>query len=226
MGKRKLFKHIFCLILVILLSSGCSLVYVNKQSINEILDNLLTTNNILKTESFDGYSYYLPQGVNLKSGRSANSVLYSNHNKMYLYVDLVSYYHKVENNYEVNKNAYYSRKLDLNNKQGYLEINEVDNKYYIEFMFNYGKIEAYIDKKDLNQTITNMCYILNSLKFEDSLLEFLIGESSLNYNEEKYNIYKVNGTEVSNFLEAADEYDSGRKDSKDEDRLEIDKTIE
>ena len=226
MEKLRLFKQIFCLILVILLLSGCSLVYVNKQSIDEILDNLLTTNNTLMTESFDGYSYYLPQGVNLKSGRSSNSVLYSNHNKMYLYVDLVSYYHKVENNYKINKNAYYSRKIELNNKQGYLEINEVDNKYYIEFMFNYGKIEAYVDKKELNQTLTNMSYILNSIKFEDNILDFLIGESSLNYDEEKYNIYKINGTEVSNFLEAAGEYDTGRKDSKDEDRLEIDKTIE
>ena len=226
MGKLRLFKQVSCLILVILLLSGCSLVYVNKQSIDEILDSILTTNNNLKTESFDGYSYYLPQGVNLKSGRSSNSVLYNNHNKMYLYVDLVSYYHKIENNYEVNKDAYYSRKIDLNNKSGYLEINEVDNKYYIEFMFNYGKIEAYVNKKELNQTVTNMAYILNSIKFYDSLLEFLIGESSLNYREESYNIYKVNGTEVSNFLEVADQYDSGRKDSKDEDRLEIDKTIE
>lgn len=226
MEKLRLFKQVFCLILVILLLSGCSLVYVNKQSIDEILDNILTMNNNLKTESFDGYSYFLPQGVNIKSARSSNSVLYSNHDKMYLYVDLVSYYHKVENKYEVNKKAYYSRKIELNNKKGYLEINEVDNKYYIEFMFNYGKIEAYVDKKELNKTLTNMSYILNSIKFEDSILGFLIGESSLNYNEEKYNIYKVNGTEVSNFLEAAGEYDTGRKDSKDEDRLEIDKTIE
>ena len=226
MGKLRLFKQVSCLILVILLLSGCSLVYVNKQSIDEILDSILTTNNNLKTESFDGYSYYLPQGVNLKSGRNSNSVLYSNHNKMYLYVDLVSYYHKKENNYETNANAYYSRKIDLNNKTGYLEINEVDNKYYIEFMYNYGKIEAYVDKKELNKTLTNMSYILNSIKFEDNILGFLIGESSLNYNEEKYNIYKVNGTEVSNFLDVADQYDTGRKDSKDEDRLEIDKTIE
>ena len=226
MKKHRLLMQIFCLIFIILLSSGCSLVYVNKQSIDEILDTILSTDTSLKTESFDGYSYYLPLGVNLKAGRNSNSVLYSNHNKMYLYVDLVSYYHKVDNSYQINNNAYYSRKIDINGKQGYLEINEIDDRYYIDFMYNYGKIEAYVEKQELNKTLTNMAYILKSIKYKDSILEFLIGKSSLNYNEEKYNIYKVNGNDSSNFLEVLEHYDVGRLDSKDEDKLEIDKTIE
>ena len=226
MGKHRLLKQIFTLAFIILLLSGCSLVYVNKQSIDEILDSILSIETNLKTESFDGYSYYLPHGVNLKAGRNSNSVLYSNHNKMYLYVDLVSYYHKVNNTYQENSDAYYSRKIDINGKQGYLEINEIDNKYYIDYMYNYGKIEAYVPKQDLNKTLTNMSYILKSIQFKDSILDFLIGKSSLNYNEEKYNIYKVNGNDKSNFLQALEQYDVGRLDSKDEDILEIDKTME
>lgn len=222
--KLRLFRQIFIFAGIILLLSGCSIVNINKQSIDEIVDDILSTNTNLKTISLEGYSYYLPQGVNLKSNKFMNSVLYYNHKKMYLYVDLLSYYYKVDNSYKEN-GSYYSRKLDFNNKTGYLEINELDNEYYIEFMYNYSKIEAYTKKEDLNKTLTVMAYILNSVRFQNNVLDSLVGEGALNYKEEQYNIYKSNNND-SDFLDIAEQYDDGRKNSKNEDILDIGKNLE
>ena len=224
MKKHRFFKCLFCLSIILLLS-GCSVVYINKQSVEEIVDDILSQSTNLKTVSLEGYSYYLPQGVNLKSSRNLNSVLYYNHNKMYLYVDLVSYYHNIDNTYEENS-AYYSRKIDKNGKSGYLEITKLENEYFIEFMYNYSKIEAYVKENDINKTVTVMAYILNSIKFNDSILNALVGDGSINYNEETFNIYKSNGNDGSNFLDIIEQYDDGRMNSKDEDVLDLEESIE
>ncbi len=218
-------KRIFVSAMVILLLSGCSVVYINKQSIDEVVDTILAHDTDLKTISVEGYSYYLPQGVNLKNNKFMNSVLYYNHRKMYLYVDLISYYHKKE--YEYKKNdSYYSRALEFNNKKGYLEITELDNEYFIEFMYNYSKMEAYVKKEDLKKTLTVMAYILNSIKYQDNTLDSLVGDGTLNYREEQFNIFKSTGNDNSDFLETAEQYDDGRKNSKDEDILDIEKNVE
>ena len=144
---------------------------------------------------------------------------------MYLYVDLVSYYHNIDNTYEENS-AYYSRKIDKNGKSGYLEITKLENEYFIEFMYNYSKIEAYVKENDINKTVTVMAYILNSIKFNDSILNALVGDGSINYNEETFNIYKSNGNDGSNFLDIIEQYDDGRMNSKDEDVLDLEESIE
>lgn len=223
MKKISLLKYVG-LTAIILLLSGCSVVYINSKTIDEAYGSILGTKTKLKSVSLDGYSYYLPQGVNLKVGSGANSILYYQHSKMYMYVDLVSYYHKVENTYKENKTSFYSKKIDINGKSGYLEITEISDKYFIEFMYNYSKVEAYSNKKNLNKTITVISYILNSIKYQDMLLDSLVGEKSLNYTEEQFNIFKSTGSD-SNFLDIIEKYDNGRLNSKDEDLLELDENI-
>ena len=193
------FLKLFLLSTLIVLLSGCSLVYIDSESIDDIV-NLLGKKTNLKNVSLEGYSYFLPQGVNLKESIKANSVLYYNGYKMYLYADYLSYYHKVENKYNVSQNSYYS----------------INNKYFIEFMYNYCKIEGYVEKENLNKTLTNMAYILNSVKYNDKVLKSLIGEHYLNYNSETFNIYKANGSESSNYLDIAEQYDQGRKEAREE----------
>jgi len=218
-------KKLLFLCFMILLLSGCSIVYVDKQSIDEIIDDILVSDTNLKSVSLEGYSYFLPQGVSLSRNNKENSVFYYNHKKMYLYVDLISYYHKVDVLLDSNINSYYSRTFDKNGYKGYLVITQVGDNYFIEFMYRYSKMEAYVSKEDLNKTITTMAYILNSIDFNDEVLESLIGENSLNYSEEKFNIFKPNGEE-SNFLDYIEEYDEGRTNSKNEDILEIEENIE
>ena len=214
------FSKLFLLFVFVILLSGCTVVKINSQSIEDII-NLLGEKTNLKTISVDGYSYFLPQGVDLKENSTLNSILYYKGYKMYLYVDLVSYYHKVDNTYIVSEGSYYSKKIDRKEKNGYLEINELENKYFIEFVYNYSKIEGYVKKEDLKDVLTQMAYILNSVKFNDKVLASLIGEDKLSYKEETFNIFKANGSDSSNYLEVVEKYDESRKNIKDEDRLEL-----
>ena len=210
---------------VILLLSGCSIVYINSMTIDEVITSILNTDTNLKTISFDGYSYYLPQGVNLKTNSNLNSILYYNSNKMFMYVDLVSYYHKVENTYTENTKSYYSRRIDIKGKSGYLEINEISrDKYLIEYMYNYSKIEAYSNKSNLNKTLTNISYILNSVKYKDALLDSLVGEGSLKYKEEKFDIFNSNGSDE-DLLKYNEQFDKERLNIRDEDILELDEDL-
>lgn len=219
-------KKLLCLCAMILLLSGCSLVYVNEQSIDQIIDSIMSSDSNLKSVSLDGYSYFLPQGVNLSRSDNENSILYYNHKKMYLYVDLISYYHKVDNDYEKNTTSYYSLPINKNGKKGYIEITQISTNYFIEFMYNYSKIEAFVSEHDINKTITVMAYILNSIDFNDSVIESLIGNNVLDYSEERFNIFKPDGTEQSDYLDYVEEYDGDRVNSKDEDILDLEGNLE
>ena len=200
--------------------SGCSMVTIEEQSFDEILHSVIQENFQLENVSLEGYSYYLPKGVLLKRSNSLNSELYYNHRKMYLYVDVYSYYHKVDFTYEVNPDSYYSQAIDLYGKKGYLEITEISTNYFVEFMYNYAKIEAYVDEEDLKKTVTQMAYILNSVDFKDAILDTLVGENELDYNEENFNIFKPT-REEGDFLDYEEQYDSGEDQIIDEDNIDL-----
>ena len=134
-----------------------------------------------------------------------------------MYVDVISYYHKIENDYEVNESSYYSKRLDYNKKTGYIQIDEVDSKYFVQFVFHYAKMEAYVSKEDLVDTITYMCSILRTVKYNDVILESLIGENALDYKEEDYSLFKANSNKET-FLDVVEreETDKYKKDLEDE----------
>ena len=196
------------------------MVTIEDQSFDEILHSVIQEDFQLENVSLEGYSYYLPKGVLLKRSSSLNSELYYNHRKMYLYVDVYSYYHKVDFTYEVNPDSYYSQAIDLYGKKGYLEITQISTNYFVEFMYNYAKIEAYVDEDDLKKTVTQMAYILNSVDFKDTILDTLIGENELDYNEENFNIFKPT-REEGDFLDYEEQYDNGEDQIIDEDNIDL-----
>lgn len=218
-------RKLFVIFSLTLLLSGCSLVTINEQSYEEIIKGVLTAEFKLKNVSSEGYSYYLPKRVLLKKNNSLNSVLYYNHRKMYLYVDVLSYYHKVESDYQESADSYYSLKIDQNGKEGYLEITKISTKYFVEFMYHYAKVEAYVEQEDLKKTITQIAYILNSVQYQDSVLGTLIGDQSLDYNEENFNIFKPKREEGS-FLDYEEQDRNQGEDVKNEDRLDVEDKVE
>lgn len=213
-------KKILMILSLAFLVSGCSMVTIEDQSFDEILHSVIQEDFQLENVSLEGYSYYLPKGVLLKRSSSLNSELYYNHRKMYLYVDVYSYYHKVDFTYEVNPDSYYSQAIDLYGKKGYLEITQISTNYFVEFMYNYAKIEAYVDEEDLKKTVTQMAYILNSVDFKDTILDTLIGENELDYNEENFNIFKPT-REEGDFLDYEEQYDNGEDQIIDEDNIDL-----
>lgn len=213
-------KKILMILSLAFLVSGCSMVTIEDQSFDEILHSVIQEDFQLENVSLEGYSYYLPKGVLLKRSSSLNSELYYNHRKMYLYVDVYSYYHKVDFTYEVNPDSYYSQAIDLYGKKGYLEITQISTNYFVGFMYNYAKIEAYVDEDDLKKTVTQMAYILNSVDFKDTILDTLIGENELDYNEENFNIFKPT-REEGDFLDYEEQYDNGEDQIIDEDNIDL-----
>ena len=184
---------------------------------------LLSENVHLYNEFYEGYKYYVPKGIRFVDKDDYNAILRDGNNDVYyLYVDAISYYHKQENTYQTRSDVHFSKKLEYNDKTGYLQIEEIDSKYFIQFVFNYVKMEAYVEEKNLNDVITNMCCILRSFQYNDKILESLIGENILDYKEENYTLFKADSSKE-NFLDVVEreETDQYKKDLEDE-KIEID----
>lgn len=220
---------LFAVFVLVLTTSGCSMDVkrIDNKSVNEIVDTVFSQKKDLKNVSLDGYTYYLPKGVQLINKRQYNSILKKDQNMMYLYVDVISYYHKVENHqFVVNSNAYLSRKIMFNKNSGYLEINQIDGKYFVEFMYNYAKIEAYVELDQLESITTDMATILSSIQFNDTILETIVGEHVLDYREETFNIFEPTREEDA-FLKYVEESEKKNKeDIENEDHIDIDKETE
>lgn len=191
-------------IVMILLLTGCTVVRINTDSIDTIVEVILSKDNNLYNRVGRGYKYYVPRGVTYIDTDETNDKLYSNGNYYYLYVDVISYYQKISNDYVENSDAYYSRKLSKDEgfeSDGYLEITKRDDLYYVEFMYNYAKIETIVSKADLNSTVLNSAYVLSTIKFNDSVIKLMIDEEKLNNREEKYEIFKNQKDEDSSELQ-------------------------
>ena len=177
------------LLCFLLLLTGCSVVRIDTTNIDNIINIVLSKNNNLYNQIGKGYKYYIPRGVSYMDSNDYNDVLYSNGNYYYLYIDVVSYYYKVNKDYIENSEAYYSKKININDKFGYLEINKQDNnRYFIEFMYNYSKIEVETDLEDINDVVLNISYILSTIKYNDNVIKIVLDDDFL-ISEEKYDIF-------------------------------------
>lgn len=194
-------KKLIIVALLAFLLAGCTIVRINTDNIDTILDVILSKNNTLYNTVGKGYKYYKPRGVTYIDTSEYNEKLYSNGNNYYLYVDINSYFYKKEFSYEENKDSYYSKYIDINNKTGYLEINKQDDGYYlIEFLYNYSKIEALVLEEDINDAVLNASYILTTIKYNSNVIKMMLDEDYFKNREEKYDIFEPK-KEISNFLE-------------------------
>lgn len=209
---------------VLLLMTGCTVTTLSNVDVGSNIKTILTDNAKLYNVYFDGYKYYVPKGLQFVNKEEYNAKLLDNlGNKYYLYVDAISYFHKIENTYEENKTSHYSRKLKYAKKTGYIQIDKQDDgKYLVNFMFNYAKMEAYVSEDDLITVVNNMAYVLRSITFNDKVLESLIGENILSYEEENYNLFDSKNTSKDNFLDEVAKYDKNYKKSIDEEKIDLD----
>ncbi len=215
-------KKLLVLLSILTLLTGCTVAKINKDSVDKVIDSVMKKDSKLKNVHFEGYSYYVPRGIRFVDKKEYNAILKDEYNNnYYLYVDVISYYHKVKEKYKVNKKAYYSKEVKTKNKFGYVEIKEDKTGYLIEAMYNYAKIEAYVEKDSLNDAMTNISMILSSMKYNDKVLSSTVGENILSYKEESYNIFKTK-EKTSDFLDYVKEYDNYDQEKKDEDNLKID----
>lgn len=196
-------KKIILIIIILVFTAGCT--NINKLSYDDIVNNITTIStkdNIYRT----GYSYYLPRGMKVADSTLYNEVIEDANSKYYLYVDVVSFYKKITKEYEINNNAIYSSKISYNDKFGYVEVNLLKNdKYLVEIMYNYAKIEVIVDKSKCKEAMLSIINILKSVEYNDSIIANLMGDDILNFNEEEFNIFNTRGSE-SNYLTVDNDY--------------------
>lgn len=183
-------KKIAILLFALFLFAGCTVVRIDTKSIDNILNVVLSKDNKLYNRVGKGYKYYVPRGVTYIDTSDLNDKLYSNGNYYYLYIDAVSYFYKTEKEYIQNNDAFYSRKID-GEKKGYLEINKINNKYKVDFFYNYSKIETVVNKEDLEKVILDASYILSTVKFNDNIIELMLNEEYFTNKEKKYDKFEA-----------------------------------
>ena len=211
------------ILLTLVILSGCSISRLDNYNNDGIINKVLSFDIKMLNKVGNGYKYYTPKGVVRIDSNSYNETLKRKNTLYYLYVDVVSYYYKNKIEYKENKKAYYSYVINDKNNKGYVEVNEKNNKLYVKMTYNYAKIETYTES--LKQTLSDISYVLSSIKFNDSLLKKMYESGDLSSKEEVYKLFENKGKE-GNFLEYIKEYDKYDGDQKDSQTKEEELKIE
>ena len=200
-------KRIILMFSFLILLCGCS--NINKMNYKDIINSTIKENydNKMYNSFHNGYKYYLPKYMSIKDGLDYNEKLNNNDYTYYLYLDIVSYYNNSKLVYEENKDAYISYKFKHEDKEGYVEINKVEDDYLVEIIYNYAKIEVKVDEISINDAINNSIIILSTIKYEKDIIGNLIGENKINSQEESLNIFNKKSTD-DHFLKIIEEYDT------------------
>lgn len=216
-------KKLFVVFSAMLLLTGCTIVRIDTQNIENTINVILSKDNELYNQVGKGYKYYVPRGVTYIDTNELNEKLYSDGTYYYLYIDAISYYYKTKNKYKIDETAYYSKKLEFGDKTGYIEIHKQGNQYFVEFMYNYAKIEALVNKSELNQTILNASYILSTVKFNNKVIKLMLNDNYFTQKEEKYDIFssKKKTENSDNFLQYKDDVESLEEDINQEGKNEV-----
>ncbi len=198
-------KKVIILCIFIICLSGCT--STKEESLENILAYGMTSNVSITNVYRTGYKYYLPRGMKNITSQDYNEVIYSDQYAYYMYVDVVSYFNSVREEYEENEEYYYSKALFKGNLFGYLQIKSLEeDKYFVEIMYNYAKIEVIVTEKDIKKSVAYAMAILESVTYNDTVLGSLMGDNILSSNELEFNIFETAKTE-SNYLEIVEQYD-------------------
>ena len=198
-------KKVFLLLVSLVLLSGCTITRMDTKTYDEVIDKVLSLNIKLSNKVGKGYKYYAPRGVVRVDANTYNDVLKRDSTTYYLYVDVVSYYNRVIEGYNEDTKAVYSKKINYEDKYGYIEINKWKNgKYLLEIMYNYAKIEVIVEESFLKEAVSYAMVILASVKYNNNVLENIVGENVLTSKEIEFNIFETKKSE-SNFLKVSEE---------------------
>ena len=205
-------KKIILVFSLVLIFTGCSIVRIDTSSIDNILNVILTKDNKLYNQVGQGYKYYLPGGVSYIDSDDLNDILYCNGTYYYLYIDTIGYYYKNKIEYKENSKVYYSKLISKDDgfkHSGYIEITEKDGLYYLEFVYNYAKIEAMVDEENLSNTVLNASYILSTIKYNNDIVKLMLDDDYFTNKTGKYNNYNSKESSEKFVLEKETEMKEG-----------------
>ncbi len=181
--------------------TGCTAVRIDTADIDNIVNVVLSKDNSLYNHIGKGYKYYIPRGVIYIDTTDFNDRLYSDGNYYYLYIDAISYFYQKDITYKKSDDSYYYREINIDGKKGYINIKKVDDKYLINFMYNYASIESLVDKENIDSVILNCSYILSTVKFNNKVIRIMLDENYFKYKEEKFELFNDEKNLNDNILE-------------------------
>lgn len=203
-------KKVLLIMVLVIFLTGCDRIdKVHDDYVTLVVDCL--SNDAVTNDVALGYKYYLPKGVKLIKNYDFNQKFMVGDTYLYMFVDINSYYYNSElKNMDSSKYFYY-QKISYDGKDGYLGITKVDYKYFVEIVYNYAKMEFYSDYENLDKLITLSSIILNSVNYNDIVIEKILDESLGSFSEITYEIEKPEDAS-SNFSQYLEE--SVKEDTK------------
>jgi len=117
-----------------------------------------------------------------------NQILLSNNTYYYLHIDVVSYHYKkaMKTDHEFDDEYYYT--FDKDDKNGYLRITKNNDYFFVELCYNYAIIEVEVKEEDIKYVVSRGIIILNSIKYNDLVIEKNVVEDNLEALESIYQI--------------------------------------
>ena len=177
------------IVLCLFLFTGCTRTYyMNSLSYEEILNNATIEENNLHNTNNKGFKYYLPTGFSVTNDNEFNQTLTSHNNIYYLNIDIVSYYYKKGSEETKEIDDYYFYKFNKNNKDGYLRIRKNNDKFFVELCYNYAIIEVEVEENEIKYAVSRGITILNSIKYNDRIIEKKLNDKDLESKETAYKI--------------------------------------
>ena len=180
-------KKIFLCFCIIFLS-GCSVTNFNTMNFEEIVDSSIENNNMKSNIYRKGYKYYLPSEFQVKKDDDYIQTLISKNNVYYLNIDVVSYHYKNDITSFHGFDDYVYYEFENDEEKGYLKILENNGKFFIELCYNYAIMEVEVEENELRYAISRSIAILDSIEYNDLVIEKYITDNNIDSNE---TIYKI-----------------------------------
>lgn len=207
-------KKIILPICILLLTTGC--VCIQNASLDEIVDNSINRKYDLYNHSSKGFKYYLPRELTSIKTDEYNEVIKSKYYDYYLYVDLISYYNKALIEYHEDENIFYSKLVENDDYTGIINVFEEKENFLIKATYHYATIEVKCKKEDVNEVLDNVLTILTTIKYNDEIIENILGEDILASVEEQINVFKIESSETDT-LSVDDTYTGNEEEDYDPD---------
>lgn len=163
--------------------------YINNLSYEDIINVSINDNGKTTNTNNKGYKYYLPTGFIVSKDNGYNQELLSDDNtRYYLNIDIVSYYYKnkMKTSHDLNDYKYYE--FENNNKSGYLKITQNNDTFFVELCYNYAIIEVEVKESNIRYAISRGIIILNSIEYNDLIIQKYIGNNDIDNAETVYKI--------------------------------------
>ena len=197
----------------LLLVSGCTNIRIDALNVSSAINSVLSQDNKLYNTYEVGYKFYKPRNFNLLKSTDNNYVYINNGKNYYLYVDILAYYNKVNNEYNLQKNAYFTQEFNYSDKYGFINIIEKDSYFYIKIMYNYAIIEVKVKEKDIIESVIYSSILLSSIEYNDNVIAHLVQNNLIGTDEKKFELKGPDEKEETylDYLEDYDEYENSNE---------------